>query len=200
MRYTWLPTRWHTTIWAMLDMERATLRGRQTMSSLQMGMISTENVSFELVVEFWMSIEMSCSEVLALEDVATSVNMSRSQNWEWWDSLDGGNGTEEIDHLQSMLLRRVEEIESVLDLLDTDGILVGIVLENELLKVQESTLVVDLLSDLDECSPGVLGGETSALGALSSLNDVLDLEDLLQDGRREDLHGKSEHQRPTLLV
>lgn len=115
-------------------------------------------------------------------------------------SLDGGNGTEEIDHLQSVLLRRVEEVESILDLLNTDGIFVGVVLEDELLEVQESTLVVDLLSDLDECSPGVLGGETGALGALGSLDDVLDLEDLLQDGRREDLHRESHPSEPPLLV
>lgn len=86
-----------------------------------------------------------------------------------------------------MLLGGVEEVESIFDLGDRDGILVGVVLEDELLEVQESTLVVDLLANLDEGAPGVLGGETSALRALGSLNDVLDLEDLLKDSGREDL-------------
>lgn len=86
-----------------------------------------------------------------------------------------------------MLLGRVEEVESVLDLLHADRILVGVVLEDELLEVEERPLVVDLLANLHERAPGVLGGETSALGALSSLDDVLDFEDLLEDGGGEDL-------------
>jgi hypothetical protein len=91
-----------------------------------------------------------------------------------------------------VLLGRVEEVESILDLGYRNGILVGVVLEDELLKVQESTLVVHLLANLDEGAPGVLGGETCALGALRSLNHVLDLKDLLEDGGREDLCGGAE--------
>lgn len=103
--------------------------------------------------------------------------------------------SEELDHLEGVLLGGVEEVESVLDLSDRDGILVGVVLEDELLEVQESTLVVDLLANLNEGAPGVLGGETSALGALRSLDHVLDLEDLLKDGGREDLKQERGEQR-----
>lgn len=103
------------------------------------------------------------------------------------DAPNGGDGAEEVAHLDRVLLRGVEKVETVLDLLDTDRVLVGVVLQDELLEVEEGALVVDLLADLDERSPSVLRGETGALGALRALDDVLDLEDLLQNGGREDL-------------
>lgn len=90
-----------------------------------------------------------------------------------------------------MLLGRIKEVKSVLDFLDTDRVLVGVVLEDELLEIQERPLVVDLLADLDERTPRVLGGETSALGTLSSLNEVLDFEDLLEDGGGEHLRRRA---------
>lgn len=86
-----------------------------------------------------------------------------------------------------MLFGGVKEIESVLDFLYADRVLVGVVLKDELLEVQERSLVVDLLSDLNQRTPGVLGGETSALGTLGALDDVLDLENLLEDCGGEDL-------------
>ena len=101
--------------------------------------------------------------------------------------LDGSDSTEEFDHLQRVLLRRVEEIESVLDFLHRNRILVGVVLKDELLEVQESTLVVDLLSHLDERSPGVLGGQSSTFWTLRSGDGVFDFEDLLQNRRGEHL-------------
>lgn len=86
-----------------------------------------------------------------------------------------------------MLLAREEKVETVLDFGDLERVLVHAVLEDELLEVQERPLVVDFLSDLDEGTPGVLGGQPRALLALSALDDVLDLEDLLQNRSREDL-------------
>lgn len=100
---------------------------------------------------------------------------------------DGHDRVEELDHLEGVLLGRVEKVETVLDLGDLKRVLVDAVLEDELLEVQERALVVDLLPDLDERAPGVLCGESRALGALGADNDILDLEDLLQDCRREDL-------------
>jgi hypothetical protein len=47
--------------------------------------------------------------------------------------------------------------------------------------------VVDLLPDLDRSLPHVLGGEPRAVGALAVRDNVLDLKDLLEDGRRKDL-------------
>lgn len=80
-----------------------------------------------------------------------------------------------------MLLRRIEEIETILDLLHADRILVRVVLQNELLEVEESALVIDLLAHLNQRFPGVLGCQSSAFRALRSLDHVLDLEDLLQN-------------------
>jgi hypothetical protein len=59
--------------------------------------------------------------------------------------------------------------------------------KDQLLEEEEGPLVVDLLTDLDGRLPHVLGGESGAVGALTVGDDVLDLEDLLKDGIREDL-------------
>lgn len=166
-------------------MERATLIGRHTTSSLQIGMISTEYVSLAFVVEFWMSCEINCSEDLAL---AQGVSTGATEHGEG-HGLDGSDRTEELDHLERVLLGRIEEVEAVLDLLHRDGVLVGVVLEDELLEVEERPLVVDLLSHLDKRAPRVLGRQTRALRALRTLDEVLDLKNLLQNRRREDLAG-----------
>jgi hypothetical protein len=60
-------------------------------------------------------------------------------------------------------------------------------LEDQLLEVKERPLVVDFLSDLNHRSPGVLRRQSGALGALRTGDDVLDFEDLLQNGGGEDL-------------
>lgn len=101
--------------------------------------------------------------------------------------FDGSDSAEEFDHLQRMLLCRVEEIESILDFLDGNRVLVGVVLEDELFEIQESTLVVDLLSNLHECSPSVLRRQSSTFRTLRSGDGVFNLEDLLQNCRGEDL-------------
>jgi len=80
-----------------------------------------------------------------------------------------------------------EEIQSILDFSDRNTIPIGVVFENELFDVEESTFVVDFLSDLNERSPGVLRSESGTFGTLSSLNNVFDFEDLLKNRRSEDL-------------
>lgn len=66
------------------------------------------------------------------------------------------DGGQKIDHLGGMLSTRVEKVETVLDFFDGDGVLVGAVLEDELFEVEEGTLVIDFLPNLDEGAPGVL--------------------------------------------
>jgi len=56
-----------------------------------------------------------------------------------------------------MIPLREEEIESVLDFFDVDGVLVCAVLENQLLEVQECSLMRNFLSDLDDRSPRIGG-------------------------------------------
>jgi hypothetical protein len=82
---------------------------------------------------------------------------------------------------------RIEKVETILLLVDGYGILMRIVLKDELFEVEKSSLVLHLLSDLDHGTPCVLGRKTCAVRALTVLNDELDFEDLLQDCRGEDL-------------
>lgn len=71
--------------------------------------------------------------------------------------LAGNNRAEEIDHLLGVVPLGEEEIQTVLGFLDVHGILVGAVLQDQLLQVQESTLVGDLLANLNRGSPCVVG-------------------------------------------
>jgi len=48
--------------------------------------------------------------------------------------------------------------------------------------------VRNLLPDLDQGLPGIFGSEFCAIGALAVLHQILDLECLLQDRIRENLH------------
>lgn len=82
---------------------------------------------------------------------------------------------------------RVEEIKTVSDLLNRDGILLRAVLENKLLQVEECPFVGNFLSNLHQCSPGVLRSKTSTIRALAVLNEVLDFECLLEYSVGEDL-------------
>ena len=78
----------------------------------------------------------------------------------------------------------VEEVQTVADLLHRDRVFLRAMLEDQLLKEQEGTLVRDLLADLDERFPSVLRCEFRAVGTLAILYKVLDLEYLLEDGIR----------------
>ena len=59
--------------------------------------------------------------------------------------------------------------------------------ENQLLEVQESPFMMDLLPDLYQSLPGVLCCKLSAIWTLPMLYKVLDLKRLLENGVREDL-------------
>jgi len=56
------------------------------------------------------------------------------------------------------------------------------VFQNKLFEVQESPFMRHFLSDLNEGFPGVFGCEFGAIGALTVLNEILDLEGLFKNG------------------
>lgn len=64
-------------------------------------------------------------------------------------------------------------------------------LQDELFEEKKRPFMRHFLADLDKRFPGVLRGELGAVRALSVLDDVLDLEDLLQDRRGEHLYSVS---------
>lgn len=103
------------------------------------------------------------------------------------DLLHWSDSIKKFYHLDSMTSLRIEEVQSVLDLLDADRILVGTVLQDELLQIQERPLVRHFLTDLNDRLPSILGCELGAVRALAVQNDILNLEDLLQDRGSEDL-------------
>ncbi len=57
--------------------------------------------------------------------------------------------SDEIYDSVGMRLLLVLEVESLMHLLDSDGLLVGLVAQNELLKEQEGAFMMNTLSDLD---------------------------------------------------
>ena len=59
--------------------------------------------------------------------------------------------------------------------------------EDKLLKEQEGALMRDLLSDLNESSPGILGSESCTVWTLCVLDEELDLEDLFEDRGSQNL-------------
>jgi hypothetical protein len=86
-----------------------------------------------------------------------------------------------------MLSTRIEKVETVFTFADGHGISIRSMLQDELFEVEESALVVDLLSYLDDSSPCIFRCETGAVWTLSILDDELDLKHLLQYGRSKDL-------------
>lgn len=99
-----------------------------------------------------------------------------------WDDV-----LEKIDKALGVIPLGKVEVYAVVHLLNVDGVLVGAMLEDELLEVEESALVRDLLADLDDGAPGVVRVRLCAVGALVVVLDVLDLERLLHDGALGDL-------------
>lgn len=100
---------------------------------------------------------------------------------------DGDHGLQEIHKPFRMISCGEKEIDTVVNFLDVDGVLVGSMLENRLLEEQESTLVGHLLADLDASSPCVVGITLCAIGALVVVLGVFDFEALLHDGAITDL-------------
>jgi hypothetical protein len=94
----------------------------------------------------------------------------------------GHDTAEEIDEFLGVVSRREEEIDTVVNFLDVDCVTVSTVLENKLLEVEESTLVGDLLADLDDGAPCVVCETLLTIGALLVGLDELDFESLLQNG------------------
>ena len=78
----------------------------------------------------------------------------------------------------------VLEVDSVGALLNANGLLVSIVFQNKLLKVEEGTLVVNALSHLDLRYPGMWRPSLFTVIALHVNDDELNLEGLLQQGVR----------------
>lgn len=113
-----------------------------------------------------------------------SVDVHRNQllrllTLHWYDTA------EEIDKLLGMISCREEEIDTVVNFLDVDCITVGTVLEDQLLEVEESTLVLDLLANLDDGAPCVVCETLLTIRALLVGLDELDLEGLLENGALE---------------
>lgn len=95
--------------------------------------------------------------------------------------LDGDHRVEEINKLFALVLGTEEEINTILGLLDIQGVPVGIVLEDELLQEEERALVKDLLADLDTSLPVRRGERLLTLPALLGVDDEDDLETLLEE-------------------
>lgn len=84
-----------------------------------------------------------------------------------------------------MAARTIEEIQPIPNFLHRYRILLGPMLQDQLLQVKEGSLVRHLLPNLYQRLPGVLGCQFSAVRALSMLYKILDLEDLFKDCRSQ---------------
>ena len=73
----------------------------------------------------------------------------------------------------------IEEVQTVLHLLQRNRVFLCPMLQDKLFKVQECAFMRDLLPHLDKGLPGVLCSQFRTVGALSVLDQVLDLEYLL---------------------
>lgn len=78
-----------------------------------------------------------------------------------------------------MTFLAVEEVQAIAGFLDRNRVLLGVVFEDQLFEIEESTLVRNFLSNLDDSFPCIFGGEFGAIGALSVLDKIFDLEGLL---------------------
>jgi hypothetical protein len=93
-----------------------------------------------------------------------------------------------------------EEINAILHGLHTDDLLVGVVLEDELLEVQEGTLMSNLLTDLSHSIPSIFGFNLATIRALLSSNDNFKDVRLLEDGGCKDLTLHSQSDLDTLTM
>lgn len=85
------------------------------------------------------------------------------------------NGIQEIDEALSMGCILVVEVDSIVFFGNLEDLVIGSMLENELFDEIEGFLMVDVLSDLDDSSPGVRGELFLAVVALHvALNELCD--------------------------
>ena len=89
---------------------------------------------------------------------------------------------DEVDDAVRMRLLLVLEVQSFVHLLDSDGLFVGLVTQDQLLQEQEGSLVVHALSDLHLCLPGMRCVGDLAIITLQILHHKLNLECLLEKG------------------
>jgi len=68
---------------------------------------------------------------------------------------DRRNRVQKVDEFLGLISCCIVKIQSILHFLNVDCVFVCAVLENELFEVEESSLVGDLLADLDASSPCV---------------------------------------------
>ena len=101
--------------------------------------------------------------------------------------VDGDDGLEEVAEGHGVVPLGKEEVDTVVDFLDVDCVLVGAMLQNQLFQVQERPLMRHLLSDLYRRSPCVVGVALGAVWTLVVVLCELDLEALLHDGAFVDL-------------
>lgn len=95
---------------------------------------------------------------------------------------------QELDHLDSMTALAVEEIEPIPDLLDGNRVLLGAVLQNQLLEEEEGPFMGHFLAHLHERLPSIFCREFGAVRTLAVLDEVLELEGLLQNRVRQNLY------------
>jgi hypothetical protein len=92
---------------------------------------------------------------------------------------------QELNHLIGVVSLSKVEVKTILGFLNVNGILVSTVLEDDLLEVEEGSLVRDLLTNLNSSAPGVVGIGLLTVGALLRGDDVFHLKCLLDDGTLE---------------
>lgn len=97
-------------------------------------------------------------------------------------NIDRNDGFEEVAEGHSVIPLGEVEVDSIVDFLDIDGVLVRAMLQNQLLEVQESPLVWNLLSHLDASPPCVVCITLCAIRALLVVLCVFNLEALLHNG------------------
>lgn len=99
-----------------------------------------------------------------------------------------------------MVIVGVEEVQTTVLWLDAQGVLVGLVLENQLLQIVECLLVLRPLAHLHQTAPEVLGLSAMAVVAHLILNCKLHDKDLLQHCAPGDLSVNCQLHLDTLRV
>jgi hypothetical protein len=90
----------------------------------------------------------------------------------------GNNAVEELNHFDRMASLAVKKVQTILDLLNRDRVLLGTMLEDELLEIKKGAFVRNFLPNLDESLPCVFGCKFGTIWALRMLYKVFNLEGL----------------------